>query len=149
MDPYVFDTFRRLLEDVSAKQTGTNQRLNMLIEKGEEQMHHLERLTEAVNRIETKGAAIVALVEGLAQEIRDNQHDPAALNDLADRIDATSDGLLAAINANTPGDPIEPDPEPDPDPNDPGDGGDGDGDGGDGEEEDDGDGDEEEDGEGI
>lgn len=62
----------------------------------------LDRLTAEV--AETKDAvdSAVTLIAGLAQQIRDNATDPAALNALADQLDADQAEIAAAVTENTP-----------------------------------------------
>ncbi len=66
----------------------------------------LTRLTQEV--AETQGAvqSAIALLEGLSQFIRDHVDDPAALNQLADNLDAQQAAIAAAVAAN----PIPPTP---------------------------------------
>lgn len=68
----------------------------------------LDRLTASVAAVNTKADSAIALIQGLAQLIRDNSENPAALNKLADDLDAQSSELQQAIDANTP--PVEPTP---------------------------------------
>jgi hypothetical protein len=44
----------------------------------------------------------IALIAGLAQQIRDAADEPAKLNALADELDAKANVLAAAVQANTP-----------------------------------------------
>ena len=62
----------------------------------------LDRLTASVAAEDTVIDSAVALINGLAQQIRDHANDPAALNALADDIDAKSAALSEAVTANTP-----------------------------------------------
>jgi uncharacterized protein YoxC len=62
----------------------------------------LDRLTAEVSETSTAVDSIIALVEGLAQQIRDNVSDPAALTKLADELDAKQQAIAAAVSANTP-----------------------------------------------
>ena len=62
----------------------------------------LDRLTASVADLKTVNASAVALVSGLAQQIRDNVTDPTALKALADDIDSDKAALAAAVAANTP-----------------------------------------------
>lgn len=62
----------------------------------------LDRLTTEVAETKTAVASVLALVEGLAQQIRDNATDPVALNKLADDLDAAQQDIAAAVTANTP-----------------------------------------------
>lgn len=60
----------------------------------------LDRLTADVTDIKGKADSLIALVNGLAQLIRDSANDPAALNALADSLEAESSSIQAAIDAN-------------------------------------------------
>lgn len=62
----------------------------------------LQRLTDEVAQTTTVIDSAVALIGGLAQQIRDNATNPAALNALADSLDTKSNELAAAVTANTP-----------------------------------------------
>lgn len=70
----------------------------------------LDRLTAEVAETKTAVNSVLALVEGLAQQIRDNATDPVALNALADELDAQQAALAAAVAANTPAEPEVPEP---------------------------------------
>ena len=65
----------------------------------------IEDLTSHVDRATTVAAGAVTLIGGLAQQLRDNANDPAAIEALADKLDASSDALAAAVEANTPASP--------------------------------------------
>lgn len=58
----------------------------------------LGRLRAEVEEIKDRTDAAIAVMAGLAQEIRDNVADEAALNALADELDAEGDKLAAAID---------------------------------------------------
>lgn len=62
----------------------------------------LDRLTAEVAETKTAVASVLALVAGLAQQIRDNTDDPVALNKLADDLDAAQTEIADAVTANTP-----------------------------------------------
>ncbi len=62
----------------------------------------IDRLTASVTNLTTVDDSLVALVTNLAQTIRDNATDPAALNALADKLDAESTKVADAVTANTP-----------------------------------------------
>lgn len=62
----------------------------------------LERLATAIHMEGDQGVAIIKLVEGLAQQIRDNVGDPTALTKLADEAEANAARLAASTAANTP-----------------------------------------------
>lgn len=72
----------------------------------------LDRLTQEVADTKSSVDSVIALVEGLAQQIRDSVNDPAALNALADELDAQQGRIAAAVSANTPTPPAEPPVEP-------------------------------------
>jgi hypothetical protein len=59
-------------------------------------------LRGSVAALTNVSASAIALIGGLAQAIRDNAEDPAALNELADQIDADASGLAASVTENTP-----------------------------------------------
>lgn len=72
-------------------------------------MKGIKAMSEELDRLSTEvaenGAVIdsaVALINGLAQQIRDLKDDPAALAALADSLDAKSNELANAVAANTP-----------------------------------------------
>lgn len=82
------------------------------VEQAEE--HQMADLTALATEVEENGDAIdsaVSLLGTLAQEIRDNATDPAALAALADELDAQTNALAAAVVANTPAAPTEPEVE--------------------------------------
>lgn len=76
--------------------------LRTLLKKVNRMSVELDRLTASVGEVTTKADSLIALVEGLAQIIRDNASNPTALNKLADDLDAQSGELQAAIDRNTP-----------------------------------------------
>ncbi len=81
------------------------QKLDTLIAQGEIMSAALTKITNEVS--ETKGIiqSAVTLINGLAGQIRDLKDDPAALDALADSLDADSSALAAAVAANTPAEP--------------------------------------------
>lgn len=87
--------------------------LAILIMRSEEMSVEMDRLHASVARNTEVSASIVVLVEGLAQQIRDNAEDPDKLRALADEIDASSQREADAVVANTPTPPAPP-PEPAP-----------------------------------
>lgn len=62
----------------------------------------LDRLATEVSENTTVVNSAITLINGLAQQIRDNATDPAALTALADQLDAQSNALSEAVAANTP-----------------------------------------------
>jgi uncharacterized coiled-coil protein SlyX len=75
--------------------------LKILIRKVEYMSAELDRLTASVAKIKTQDDSIIALVNGLAQQIRDNAGNPAALNALADSLDAEAQKVADSVTANT------------------------------------------------
>jgi peptidoglycan hydrolase CwlO-like protein len=69
-----------------------------------------DRLTASVAALTSAEKSAVALLGQLAQLIRDNAEDPAALNKIADDIDADTTEIAAAVVANTPAAPPAPEP---------------------------------------
>lgn len=69
----------------------------------EEAMATLEELQAEVSENTDVTGSAVSLINGLAQQLRDAiaANDPAALQALADQLDANSNALAAAIGANT------------------------------------------------
>lgn len=61
----------------------------------------VERLAREVQELTTVNESAIALIEGLAQEIRDAAGDEARLNELADSLDAQTTRLADAVDANT------------------------------------------------
>lgn len=77
----------------------------------------LDRLKAEVTENNDAIQSAIASITGMAQTIRDLKDDPAALEELADSLDAQSRQLVEAIVANTPtampdGTPTPGDPEP-------------------------------------
>lgn len=62
----------------------------------------MDRLMAVVSKNTQVSASVLALVEGLAQQIRDNVEDPVKLNALADEIENSANAEAAAVIANTP-----------------------------------------------
>lgn len=62
----------------------------------------LTKLTTEVTRIKTVVPSIVALVNRMADEIRDHKDDPAEIEALALELKGAADDIAAAVVANTP-----------------------------------------------
>jgi len=62
----------------------------------------MTNLVAKVNSLKTADASIIALLNGIAQQIRDNVDDKAAMLQLANDVDGETAAVTAAINANTP-----------------------------------------------
>jgi hypothetical protein len=76
----------------------------------------LDRLKASVESLTAVDTSAVALITGLAEEIRNNVDDSDALNALADKLDSDAATLSAAVTANTPAASPAPTPEPAPEP---------------------------------
>jgi predicted nucleic acid-binding Zn-ribbon protein len=76
--------------------------LTALKTQGDAMATDLTRLTTEVTENSSAIDSAVTLIEGLAEQIRQLATDPAALNALADQLDASSNRLAAAVQANTP-----------------------------------------------
>ena len=63
---------------------------------------NMDRLTQEVSQNSDAVDSAAALLEQLADEIRANAGNEAAMNDLADKLDANSQRLADAVAANTP-----------------------------------------------
>ncbi len=61
----------------------------------------LDRLTTEVAETRNVVDSAILLIKSLADQIRDNADDPAALNALADTLDAQQADLAEAVAANT------------------------------------------------
>ena len=62
----------------------------------------LDRLTEEVRQTNAVSASAVALIKGLADQLRATKDDPAKIAALADELDAKTNELSAAVAENTP-----------------------------------------------
>lgn len=62
----------------------------------------LDKLVKEVQETQDAQAAAIALIGGLADQIRSASDDEAALNKLADDLDSSSTKLAGAVLANTP-----------------------------------------------
>lgn len=76
--------------------------LNRIDERTAEMATDLTRITTEVTEMSSAVDSAVALLGELAQLIRDNATDPAALNALADTLDQKGTALADAVVANTP-----------------------------------------------
>jgi hypothetical protein len=65
----------------------------------------LATLTQEVTETGDAIQSAITLINGLAEQIRDNATDPVALRALAAELDTQSDSLAAAVVANTPATP--------------------------------------------
>lgn len=92
--------------------TSNHRELKRMVERSHRVLHFilrrtihmsaaLDRLTTEVSETSTAVDSVLALVEGLAQQIRDAAEDPVKLNALADELDAKQQAIAAAVAANT------------------------------------------------
>jgi soluble lytic murein transglycosylase-like protein len=75
--------------------------LRQLTTQGETNMATLADLTTEVQENSDLSASIIALLNGIAQQLRDAAADPAAIAALADQLDSTNQAIADAITANT------------------------------------------------
>ena len=68
----------------------------------------LEELQVQVAENTAVELAAIDLITGIAAQLAELKNDPAAIQALADSLDATSEALSAAIVANTPAEPTLP-----------------------------------------
>lgn len=97
-DPFGYQRIERALDRV-------NNALGQLKDMVNKMAGELDTLKAAVARFDTVEASIVALVKGLAQQIKDLAAagaDPAALTALANDINAKADEMAAVVTENTP-----------------------------------------------
>lgn len=97
----LFASYRDFLR-LELKVDEANRHLHTLLERTDKLSAEIDRLTASVTALTTVDDSLVALVGNLAQLIRDNAADPAALNSLADKLDAESAKVAAAVTDNTP-----------------------------------------------
>jgi ABC-type transporter Mla subunit MlaD len=84
-----------------------------LIERGMQMSAQLEALQAEVARNASVIDSAMLLIDSLADQIAAVKNDPAALQELADNLKASSDKLAGAVAENTP---AAPEPEPGPGP---------------------------------
>lgn len=102
---------RRAHEDILEELRHQHWLLHKILERSDKMSAELDRLTTEVTETKSSVESVITLVDGLAQQIRDLANDPAALNALADELDAQQARIAAAVTANTPA-PPEPPVEP-------------------------------------
>lgn len=78
------------------------------VNQGELIMSHLDRLTAEVAEIKAAGAAAATRLDEIAARLREAAGDAAAVNALADELDAAGNALVAAVERN----PVEEPPAP-------------------------------------
>lgn len=104
-----------LLRRVIATQARLERKLDLLVAASgvilnmeEQQMTDLSQITAEVQQNGDVIESAKALLGSLAQQVRDLSTDPAALQALADQLDAQSNDLASAVAANTPAMPNPP-----------------------------------------
>lgn len=101
-DLYVhFDFAPPGMTEVLARLDAIAASINGLTGKVTTMSAELDRLTTEVTEMSGVVDSAVALIGGLADQIRQLQTDPAALAALADSLDAKANELAAAVAANT------------------------------------------------
>lgn len=76
--------------------------LDHIESKGEEINMTLDQLQQKVQRNTEVSASAVTLIQGIAQQLRDAQGNPALIAQLADQLDQSANTLAEAVTANTP-----------------------------------------------
>jgi hypothetical protein len=76
--------------------------LRNILRKETDIMADLTALTAAVERAVTVEESAIALIQGIAAELAAAKTDPAAVQALADKLNAEADSLSVAVSANTP-----------------------------------------------
>lgn len=79
-----------------------DQALHALNTNQETIMATLDQLTTDVTANTDAVASATALINGLAQQIKDAGTDPVALKALTDKLEANTQALASAVTANTP-----------------------------------------------
>lgn len=92
----------RRIDALSQRLDGVVDSLEVIQQQGVIMAGELARLTTEVQEMAGVVDSAVALINGLAQQIRDLATDPAALNALADSLDSKAGELAAAVAANSP-----------------------------------------------
>ena len=72
-----------------------------LLLQGEKIMARLDQLTAEVAEVQGTVASAIALIQGLAQQIKDAGTDQAALDDIVAQLNAQQEALAAAVAANS------------------------------------------------
>ena len=90
------------LRTVSLEVSRLTMLVNLQIERINVMSAALDRLTQEVAETKTAVESAITLIDGLADQIRDLKDDPAALEALADELDAQQAAIAAAVTANTP-----------------------------------------------
>lgn len=79
-----------------------NRKLTTIIKQEKELMSEIDTLTTDVENNASVTDSVVTMISGLAQQIRDLSGNPAALQELANSLEASTKKLSDAVVANTP-----------------------------------------------
>ena len=90
-----------------------NQQLATIIDN-QKLMADLSKLTAATERETSVVTSAITLITGLAAEIAAAKNDPAEIDAIANKMNASADALAAAVAANTPAEPAPPETAPQP-----------------------------------
>lgn len=101
------ETLANAVHRIEHGQDAVRAALTHLERNTENIMSDLTRLTQEVSETATAIDSAIALINGLAQQIRDLEPTQEALNAFADTLDAKSNALAEAVTANTPAAPPE------------------------------------------
>lgn len=96
------DVYQHLDPAAAAQLDRIEKMLKEVLQKEKLVMADLSALTAEVQENSDVVASAVTLLGGLSQQIRDLATDPAALQELADTLDASTQALADAVAANTP-----------------------------------------------
>ncbi len=80
----------------------SNHLLHHILEDIHAMTVQLDQLTSEVEENTSVTESAVALLANLAEQLRANADDPAAIEDLANKLDTNSNRLADAVAANTP-----------------------------------------------
>lgn len=89
------------LQEAAKERHEISCKIDQLLEGNKKIMADLTQLTADVAQLESVDESAIALITGLAQEIKDAGTDPVALKALTDRMEAESTKLAGAVTANT------------------------------------------------
>jgi hypothetical protein len=112
LDYCTIRAFELKLDDLEGKMDETLALLRAITQRGEVMSQELDAVKAAVERCTTVGDSAVALIKGLSAQIAASKNDPAALQAIADKLDAEAATWKTAVEANTPVAPAPPTPTP-------------------------------------
>lgn len=92
---------RSTLDIIKQQAGGANAKSEVILRRMGEMSEALNRLTQEVGEIKTVGASVIALLQSLSAQIRENAANEAAINALADDLDTVTSDLASAVGANT------------------------------------------------